>query len=188
MTKSGVAGVHPETGFALTAEPGADGLVAQVVVAHIYCWLTARPASLGVPGQTDHHRAYRGDTIWVSPQERDRGHAYGGLADPENAQAGIDAVDALAGPVAPGAAGDAELAEMDAGELAGYVTPNPAEAQRVYEFERAQRRPRKTVLRAAGYDPDTFDETTGQYAPLPDVAGSADHLDTSGVGGPAAVG
>lgn len=148
MSKS--AGVHAETGFALTAEAGADGLVEQVVTTHIYCWLTARPATLGAPGSFDHHRAYRNDTIWVSPQERDRGQSLGGLADPGDAAAGIAAVDALAG-----VATDDELDEMDAGELAGYITQNPGEAQRVYELEIARKRPRVTVIRAAGFDPDT---------------------------------
>jgi hypothetical protein len=70
---------------------------------------------------------------------------------------------------------------MDAGELAGYVTQNAGEAQRVFELETARAKgPRKTVLRAAGYDPDTLQ-------PLePGEPAVGDEGD--GTGGPSAVG
>lgn len=177
-TSTKTPGVDEATGWALTADADASGLVEQVVVTHIYCWLTVRPASLGIPGQTDHHRAYRGDTIYVSPQERDRGQALGGLADPGDAAAGIAAVDQLSG-----VATDEELADMDAGELAGYVTQNPGEAQRVFELEtaRPEAKRRKTVLRAAGYDPETLEPLEPGEAPTPGA-------DVDVTGGPAAVG
>jgi hypothetical protein len=172
-TSTKTPGVDQATGWALSADADASGLVEQAVVTHIYCWLTVRPASLGVPGQFDHHRAYRGDTIFVSPQERDRGQALGGLADPEQAAAGIAAVDQLARE-----ATDEELSAMDAGELAGYVTQNPGEAQRVFELETGRKRgPRVTVLRAAGYDPDTLE-------PVEPGEGA----DVDATGGPSAVG
>jgi hypothetical protein len=179
VTETTTAAERAHAGFATSADPGGDGLVEQVVVAHIYCWLTLRPASLGVPGQFDHHRSYRGDTIWVSPAERDRGQSFGALADPKaaaRAQAEFDgaAVETYS---------DDELREMDAGELAGYVVQHPGEAQRVYDLEqqRPENRRRKTVIRATGYDPETGER-------LPDDGSGPGAGDDDAPGGPAAVG
>jgi hypothetical protein len=171
-------------GHATSTAPGADGLVEQVVVFHVYTWLTLRPASLGVPGSFDHHRAWRGDHIWVSDEEAARGKSYGALADVDDAAAGIAAVDALGEP-----ATDEELRAMSGEELIAEVTQHPQQAQRVYEIEAERSRPRVGVMRATGYEPmrDDDGKVTG-WQPLPaESPHPADDGDPAAAG-PAAVG
>lgn len=168
MTTTPTAAERAHAGYATSADPGGDGLVEQVVVAHIYCWLTLRPASLGVPGSFDHHRAYRDETVWVSEAERERGQSFGALADPKAAAQARAEFDGAAAETYT----DEELGEMDAGELAGYVTQHPGEAQRVYDLEKARSRPRVTVIRAAGFDPETGERLEdGTSADADDAAG-----------------
>ena len=117
---------------------------------------------LPIPGTTptrySHHRAYRGETLDFPAAVVKRGDELGALADPDDAVEVMAAIDGESGPLPATAEGDAELATWAADGLIAYVTQNPGESARVYALEQKRSgkiRPRKTVIRAAGFDPDT---------------------------------
>ena len=139
-----------------------DRLVKAQVALDAYGWTTIEPNPM-VPGakMAVHNLGWYGDIIEVSEAELHR--VPGALVQPGQIQAGTTRV------VAPTVVTDQELAEMDAGELVGHVGQNPGDARRVYDLETARRRPRVSVIRGIGFDPDT-----GEQLGLDETAGGVD--------------
>jgi hypothetical protein len=120
-----------------------DERVTAVVVNDIHCWQEPLP---GRPGEFMHMRAYKGNTIKVTPEEFDRGQSLLSQAAPEVAEEITEALENAHGPV-----DDETLASMNASELIAYVTQNPDEQMRVATFEQGREGgARPEVLQAAG--------------------------------------
>lgn len=149
--------------LAATAPIDDASRVEVVVVVDAFAWREPQPGT--VPVQFLHFNAYRGDKVWLGPAALARGEKLKAVARPERADAALAATDDANRPLPANEAGDDALRAMKPEQLIAYVTQFPTERHRVWGIERVRDRVRKTVARAAGFDPETgeplddFDDT-----------------------------
>lgn len=137
-----------------------------VVVSDGFTWREEVPGTS--PKQYLHHHGWRGETVSLPPKALARGLALNAVARAADAPAAAAENAAVTDAVAAGPDGDAELMSWPAPDLVGYLVQHPEEAQRVFALERERRRgARATVVRAAGYDPDTMEPLAGAPAGSP---------------------
>lgn len=131
------------------------------VLADLVMWQEQIPGTN--PPTYSHHRANRGAEVELPAGEFERLRVLEAVAPVDVGEAALEGSsdDALSGPVPAGAEGDEQLRAASATQLIAYVTQNPDEAERVAGIERERKQQRATVLRAAGYDPDTGEKIPG---------------------------